>query len=142
MSPNPTRKDIIQAIITNPTLDEEQKSLLVEEFIDEIKKEYPDLKNHATKSDVVNSELKLTKEIEKTRLEIKELDVKLTKEIEKIRLEIKELDVKLTKEIEKVRSEVKESKTETVKWVAGMLFVQVVAIAGLFFTAFKLFGQQ
>ena len=27
MSPNPTRKDIIQAIITNPTLDEEQKSL-------------------------------------------------------------------------------------------------------------------
>ena len=142
MSPNPTRKDIIQAIITNPTLDEEQKSLLVEEFIDEIKKEYPDLKNHATKSDVVNSELKLTKEIEKTRLEIKELDVKLTKEIEKIKLEIKELDVKLTKEIEKVRSEVKESKTETVKWVAGMLFVQVVAIAGLFFTAFKLFGQQ
>jgi len=116
MSPNPTRKDIIQAIITNPNIDEEQKSLLVEEFIDEIKKEYPELKNYATKSDVVNSELKLTKEIEKTRLEIKELDVKLTKEI-------------------------KESKTETVKWVASMLFAQVVAIAGLFFTAFKLFGQ-
>ena len=114
MSPNPTRKDIIQAIITNPNIDEEQKSLLVEEFIDEIKKEYPELKNYATKSDVVNSELKLTKEIEKTRLEIKELDVKLTKEI-------------------------KESKTETVKWVASMLFAQVVAIAGLFFTAFKLF---
>ena len=131
MSPNPTRKDIIQAIITNPTLDEEQKSLLVEEFIDEIKREYPELKNHATKSDVVNTELKLTKEIEQVRLET-----------EKVRQEIKELEVKLTKEIEQVRQEIKESKTETIKWVAGMLFAQVVAIAGLFFTAFKLFGQQ
>ena len=71
-------------------MSDDEKTLLVDEFIDEIKKEYPELKYHATKSDVTELELSLTKEIELTRKEIKELDVKLTKEI-------KELDVKLTK---------------------------------------------
>jgi len=84
--------------------------------MNKFKVEYPELKYHAIKQDITETQLKLTKEIEQTRKEIKELDVKLTKEI-------------------------KESKTETVKWVAGMLFAQVVAITGLFFTAFKLFGQ-
>jgi len=116
MSPNPTRKDIIQAIITNPTLNEEQKSLLVEEFIEEIKKEYPDLKNHATKNDVTNSELKLTKEIEQVRSEltkeIKRLDVKIEQVRSELTKEIKELDAK----IEQVRSELtKEIKELDVK---------------------------
>ena len=120
MSQNlPTRKDIIQAILTNPKLSEEEKSILVEEFINEIKREYPDLKYHATKQDVSETELKLTKEIkeieanltkeiENTRKEIKELELKLTKEIENVRKEIKDLDLKLTKEIENVRKEIKD----------------------------------
>ena len=81
MSGNP-RKDIIKAILINPELSEEEKSELIEEFINEIKREYPDLKYHATKQDVSETELRLTKEIEETRKEIKELDLKLTKEIE------------------------------------------------------------
>ena len=131
MSPNPSKVDIIQAILTNQSLTDQEKTLLIDEFINEIKREYPDLKNHATKSDLTDLQLELTKEIELTRREIRELDVKLTKEISDTRKEIKELDVKLTKEIAT-------SKAETIKWVAGMLFVQVIAITGIFFTAIKL----
>jgi len=140
-----TSRGLINAILTNDKMAEEEKSELIANVMNEFKVEYPELKYHATKQDVTETELRLTKEIENTRKEIKELDVKLTKEIKELdlkltqeientRKEIKELDLKLTKEI-------KESKTETVKWVAGMMFAQVVAIAGLFFTAFKLFGQ-
>ena len=132
MSPAPSKVDIIQAILTNQSLTEQEKSLLVDEFINEIKNEYPDLKYHATKSDLTDLQLELTKEIANTRKEIKELDVKLTNEI-------KELDVKLTKEIADTRKEIAVSKSDTIKWVAGMLFVQVIAITGIFFAAIKLF---
>jgi len=158
------RKDIIQAIISNPTLNEEEKSLLVEEFVNEIKKEYPELKYHATKTDVSELELKLIKEIEEVRKEIKDLDLKLTKEIEEVRKEIKDLDLKLTKEIEEVRKEIKELdlkltkeieevrkeikeldlkltkeiksvESNLIKWMFGMF----VAFSTVFMTAIKLF---
>ena len=154
MSPNPSKADIIQAILTNQSLTDDEKTLLIDEFINEIKKEYPDLKYHATKADVTDTQLKLTKEIKEldlkitkeisdTKKEIKDLDVKLTKEI-------KDLDVKLTKEISDTRKEIKNldvkltkeivnSKVETIKWVVGMFFAQIIAITGIFFTAFKLF---
>jgi len=176
MSPNPSKADIIQAILTNQSLTDDEKTLLIDEFINEIKKEYPDLKYHATKADVTDTQLKLTKEIKEldlkitkeisdTRKEIKDLDVKLTKEIKdldvkltkeikdldvKLTKEIKDLDVKLTKEISDTRKEIKNldvkltkeivnSKVETIKWVVGMFFAQIIAITGIFFTAFKLF---
>jgi hypothetical protein len=120
MSQAPSRKDIISAIITNPKLDEEQKSILIEEFMDELKKEYPDLKNHATKSDVAEVELK----IEKVRGEIKEVELKLTKEIEKVRGEIKEVELKLTKEI-------KETKFTMLKWQFIFWISQIAVIAGI-----------
>ena len=137
MSPNPSKVDIIQAILTNQSLTDQEKTLLIDEFINEIKREYPDLKYHATKSDLTDLQLELTKEIEITRKEIKDLDLKLSKEIKeldvKLTKEIKELDVKLTKEIAT-------SKSDTIKWVAGMLFVQVIAITGIFFAAIRLFA--
>ncbi len=137
MSPNPSKVDIIQAILTNQSLTDQEKTLLIDEFINEIKREYPDLKYHATKSDLTDLQLELTKEIADTRKEIKELDVKLTKEIEITRKEIKDLDLKLSKEIKdldvKLTKEIATSKSDTIKWVAGMLFVQVIAITGIFF---------
>jgi hypothetical protein len=119
MSSSPSRKDIISAIITNPKLNEEQKTILIEEFMEELKREYPDLKYHTTKGDLSETELKLTKEIkeielklsneiENTRKEIKEIELKLSKEIENTRKEIKEIELKLSKEIENTRKEIKE----------------------------------
>ena len=114
MSSTPSKVDIIQAILTNQSLTDQEKTLLIDEFINEIKREYPDLKYHATKSDLTDLQLELTKEI-------------------------KELDVKLTKELSDTRKEIASSKSDTIKWVASMLFVQVIAITGVFFAALKLF---
>jgi len=143
MSQTYSKVDIIQAILTNQSLGEDEKKFLVEEFIDEIKREYPDLKNHATKADVTETELKLTLEIENTKREIKDLDVKLTKEIKdldvKLTKEIKDLDVKLTKEIQELDVKISNTKLEIIKWVAGMMFAQVIALATIFLGAFKLF---
>ena len=154
MSPTPSKVDIIQAILTNQSLTDNEKTLLIDEFINEIKKEYPDLKYHATNSDLTELQLQLTKEIKELDLkiskEMKEMDSKLFKEISESRKEMKKIDLKSSKEIAELRKEMKEmdvrltkeisnSKSETIKWVAGMLFVQVLAITGVFFGAFKLF---
>ena len=103
-----TSRGLINAILTNDKMAEEEKSELIANVMNEFKVEYPELKYHATKQDVTETELRLTKEIENTRKEIKELDLKLTQEIENTRKEIKELDLKLTQEIENTRKEIKE----------------------------------
>ena len=76
MSTNP--KGIIQAILTNDKLSETEKSELITDLINGIKEEYPELKYHATKSNVKETELRLTKEI-------KEVEAKLTKEIKEVK---------------------------------------------------------
>ena len=146
MSTNP--KGIIQAILTNDKLNEEEKSELITEFIKGINEEYPELKYHATKSDVKETELKLTKEIENTRKEIKELDLKLTKEIKEIeagltkeientRKEIKEIEAGLTKEIENTRKEIKETKFVMLKWQFIFWVTQIGAIIAIFYKLIK-----
>ncbi len=150
MSSNP--KGIIQAILTNDKLNEEEKSELIAEFIKGINEEYPELKYHATKSDVKETELKLTKEIENTRKEIKEVDAKLTKEIKevdakltkeikeldlKLTKEIKELDLKLTKKIENTRKEIKEAKFIMLKWQFIFWVTQIGAIIAIFYKLVK-----
>ena len=32
-----------------------------------------------------------------------------------------------------------ENKNSTIRWVAGLMFAQIVTLGGLFFTAFKIF---
>jgi len=144
MSPN--RKAIIQAILTNTALSEEKKSEIIAQIMDEFDKNYPDLKYHATKNDITKIELKLTKEIELIRQdtkeiekdikiinkELKQLNIKLEKEITEVKKEIKELEIKLTKDITT-------SKVDTIKWTAGLIFAQFIALSGLILTMFKFF---
>jgi phenylalanyl-tRNA synthetase alpha subunit len=138
---NSPRDDIIKAILTNNNLTEDEKSKIIGEFMDEFKNTYPNLEHHATKQDVSQTELKLTKEIADVRKEIKELDVKLTKEISDVRKEIKELDIKLTKEIKELDVKLGSTKVEIIKWVAGMMLAQVFAIGGLVAAVFKIFSH-
>jgi hypothetical protein len=114
MSANPKREHIIKAILSNEKLSEEEKSELISELMEEFKATYPDLQYHATKNDVRDSELKLTKEI-------------------------KELDLKLTREIGEVKTEIAKSKADTIKFVAGMMVGQVFVIAGIIAGIFKFF---
>jgi len=132
--------------------DDETKAKLLSEFIEQV--EQVILNNQlSTRQDVTMSELKLTKEIEKTRGEIKEVELKLTKEIEQVRAdltreieqvrgEIKEVELKLTREIEQVRAdltreiaqvrvEIQKSHGSLLRWLVGLFLTAVLAQAGL-----------
>jgi hypothetical protein len=78
-----------------------------------------------TTRELSTSELKLIKEIELVRGEIKETELRLVKEIEsvraeteKVRAELKETELRLIKEIEAVRAELK---VEIARTYAGIL---------------------
>jgi len=163
MSTNPKREHFIKAILSNEKLTEEEKSEIISDMMDEFRSNYPNLEHHATKQDVSETELKLTKEIENTRKEIKELDVKLTKEIENTRKEIKELDAKLTREIKeldlKLTKEIKELdvkfskeikevevrltekiekvRNDTLKWTFVFWASQMLAIGSILYKVFS-----
>ena len=109
---------ILEALMEK-NLTEEQKAKIIAEGFAELESRYPDLKYHATKQDISETELKLIKEIkeldikaseerEKIRLEMKELDIKAGEERDNIRLEMKELDKKASQERDNIRVEIKE----------------------------------
>jgi seryl-tRNA synthetase len=77
----------------------------------------------ATKENIQENELKLTREIELTRGKIQETELKLTREIESVRLEV-----------ESVKLEVEKAKSSLVKWFAGLL----IAYTGVIVTILTL----
>ncbi len=81
----------------------------------------------ATKHDLTETELKLTREIEQVRGEIKETELKLTREIESVRLEV-----------ERVRSEIGQAKNSTITWVVSWVAGLLIAYTGAIFTIIKL----
>jgi len=149
---SPNRAEIIKAILTNNTLSEDKKSEIIAEIMEEFQKTYPDLQYHATKADVKETELKLVKEIEDTRKEIKEVEAKLTKDIReveaKLTKDIREVEVKLTKEIKEVEAkltkdikelelkltkDIKEVKFTTLKWQFIFWITQMGAILAIIY---------
>jgi len=144
------KAEIIKAILTNTTLSEEKKSEIIAEIIEEFQKTYPDLQYHATKADIKEAELKITKEIENIKLEIeqvrkevkeveanltqniKEVEANLTqniKEVEaKLTKDIKELDLKFTKETKNLDLKIKDTKFSMLKWMFVFWATQMGAI--------------
>jgi len=122
----------------------------------------------ATRSDIKNTELALTKEIEQIRKDMKETELKLTKEIENVRAdlskEIEKVRADLSKEIEKVRADlsidIEKSRAETsislgklrsdliekieekhsssIRWLVALFITQSVGVAGLIVTLFQI----
>ena len=122
----------------------------------------------ATRSDIKNTELALTKEIEQIRKDMKETELKLTKEIENVRAdlskEIEKVRADLSKEIEEVRADlsidIEKSRAETsislgklrsdliekieekhsssIRWLVALFITQSVGVAGLIVTLFQI----
>ncbi|MBI3813720.1 MAG: DUF1640 domain-containing protein [Nitrospinae bacterium] len=120
--------------------DEEKAKVLAEAFA-KLEERYFHVENVATVQDLKNEGLRLEKEIEKVRLEIRETELRLTKEIEKVRLD-------LTKEIEKVRLEIKEtelkltkeimeSKQSILRWLFGFWITQATFVIGVIWVLLK-----
>jgi predicted nucleic acid-binding Zn-ribbon protein len=111
----------------------------------------------ATRTQLSETALALTREIEQLRKEIKELDVRLTKEI-------KELDGRLTKEIKALEREMKalegrltremkegevrlvtamgELKATTIRWVVGLLLGQTGILVAALLGGLRLFASS
>ena len=107
--------------------DDKTRARLIAEAFDELETRFPQLADLATQGHVRESELRLQKEIELVRKEIKEVEGRLLKEI-------KELEGRLLKEIAQIRVEAKALEVRLTQsihrqtlWIVG----SVGAIAGL-----------
>lgn len=77
--------------------DDKARSKAIVEAFSELEERYPDLKETATKRDLSETELRLQKEIEGTKLEIEKTRV----EIEKVRSEIRSIETSFAKIVHK-----------------------------------------
>ena len=148
-----TYPEVVKAILTNTTLTEDEKSILISKMMEEFQENYPELHNHATKNDVKEVDLKIEEirkdinelkvELQKVRNDGKNIELKLTKEIEKVKLdltkEIEKVKLDLTKDIKELDVKISNTKVEIIKWVAGMMIGQTFIIAGIVAGIFKFF---
>ncbi len=72
--------------------DDKTRARIIAEAFETLEERYPNLSEMATRTDLRENELRLTKEIEQLRAD-------LSKEIEQVRLETKSLEVRLTQAI-------------------------------------------
>ncbi len=79
--------------------DDDTRARLIAGAFESFEQRYPDLQHTATITDLSETELRLIKEIESVRLEIKSVEGSLRKEIESVRLEIKSVELHLAQMI-------------------------------------------
>ena len=93
---------IFEALMEEDLTNKDRAKIIAEGFA-QLESKYPDLKNVSTKTDLSETELRLMKEIEATRLQIKDMDIKLSKDIKdmdiKFSKDMKEMEIKLSKDI-------------------------------------------
>jgi len=83
---------------------------------------------------------------------INKLESNMNKRFEQVDKRIDNLEVSMNKRFDKIDGEIeqlktlevkiKESKNDTIKWIVSIFFANIVAMAGLGFAAFKLFGSN
>jgi hypothetical protein len=120
---------LYEALTTAP--DDRARARVIAEAFERLEERYPHLPELATQAHVRESELRLHKEIEQVRAELK-LDIaQIRAEIEQVRAALRESELRLLKEIEQVRGEVARTKIDLLKWIVPLMFAQVATIAAL-----------
>ncbi len=94
--------------------DERARAKIIASAFERLEDRYPELKDMATASGVRESELRLQKEIELTRLRIEEVRADLSKEIEQVRADLSK--------------EIAHCKHDILRWTVGLLFAQLITI--------------
>jgi hypothetical protein len=101
--------------------DDKTRARLIAEAFERLEERYPPIADLATQASVKETELRLLKEIETVRKEMREMEGKLRLEIERVR-----------KEIETVRKEIAVLKTDLIKWIIGLLIAQTGILIAVF----------
>ena len=104
---------------------DDARSHAIAEAFSELEERFPGLKDTATRQNLSETELRLQKEIDLIRLEIKQVEGNLRKEIEQVRLEIKQVEGNLRKEIEQVRLEIEQVRLEIEKTRTDMKQIEL-----------------
>lgn len=100
----------------------------------------------ATRSDIKNTELALTKEIEQIRKDMKETELKLSKEIEKVRADLS-IDIEKSRaessiSLEKLRSDliekIEEKHSSSIRGLIALFMAQSIGVAGFIVTLFQI----
>jgi predicted nucleic acid-binding Zn-ribbon protein len=119
--------------------DDKTRARLIAEAFERLEERYPPIADLATQASVKETELRLLKEIEIVRKEMREMEGKLRLEIEGVRKEMREIEGKLRleiegvrKEIETVRKEIAVLKTDLIKWIIGLLIAQTGILVAVF----------
>jgi hypothetical protein len=123
--------------------DDQTRARLIAEAFEEMENRYPQIKDMATQEQARVTELRLVREIELIRQEVKALEAKLSlemKEIEsrlslemrdiesRLSLEIRALDNKRALEARGLEVKIAESRAELVRWVVGAGLLQSTLI--------------
>ncbi|WP_295886974.1 DUF1640 domain-containing protein [uncultured Thiohalocapsa sp.] len=96
----------------NEAPDDRTRFRLIVDAIRELEEGLPRPGEIARGADVRESELRLQKEIEIVRKEMKEVELRLQQEIEGVRKEIKEVELRLQKEIAQVRVDLEQVRVD------------------------------
>ncbi len=101
--------------------DDKTRARLIAEAFERLEERYPPIADLATQASVKETELRLLKEIETVRKEMREMEGKPRLKIEGGR-----------KEIETVRKEIAVLKTDLIKWIIGLLIAQTGILIAVF----------
>ena len=94
--------------------DENVRARIIAEAFEQVERRYPAMTDLATNAALRESELRLLKEIEQLRGEVK-------RDIEQLRGEFRV-------QIEQLRSEIYRTRLDVIKWTAGLLLAQMALI--------------
>ena len=111
--------ELYEALASAP--DDKTRAKLIAEAFERLEERYPHLPNLVTQSHLRETELRLQKEIEQLRGEVRT-------DIEQLRGEVKTDIEQLRGE---VRTDIERMKNELLKWLIPLMFAQVAAIAAL-----------
>jgi len=106
---------LYEALTTAP--DDRARARVIAEAIERLEERYPHLQDLATQGHIREAELRLQKEIEQVRADLKA-------DIEQIHAKLRETELRLQKEIAHI-------KLDLLKWLVPLMFAQVAAIAAL-----------
>ena len=129
--------ELYEALASAP--DDRARARLIAEAFERLEERYPHLPDLVTQQDLRETELRLLKEIEQLRGEVKteieQLRGEVKTEIEQLRGDIREVELRLQKEIAQVRADltlqIERSRNSLLLWLIPLMFAQVGAIAAL-----------
>ncbi len=135
---------LYEALTTAP--DDRTRARVIAEAFERLEERYPHLPDLATQGHVREAELRLQKEIEQVRADLRATELRLQGEIEQVRAELKidieHLRAELKADIEQIRAdlhatelrlqkEIAHVKLDLLKWLVPLMFAQVAAITAL-----------